>query len=187
MNNEEMNGNYYNAEIPFGQNDQSKSYNGKNPKDMTIWELLNIPISLAVPELIQRGVKITTKLGMTAFELYKTISDDDYKEICRPIVTLDWCLRWFKDNVESYPETAYFFIVVEKNPKPRNENDNYSVTLALVDAEKNPILVKGSLDGYGYQKEPELPSIVAVAVPTRTIDKKLITALNSEKSVLIKK
>ena len=114
-------------------------------------------------------------------------NDDEYKEICRQLVTMDWCLRWFKDNAESYPETAYYFIVVEKNPKPRNENDIYSVTLAIVDAEKKPILVKGSLAGYGYQKEPESPSIVAVAVPTRTIDKKLINALNSEKSVLIKK
>jgi len=180
----------YNDNGMFGKgNGAAYSDTGYNPKDlhkMSIWELLNIPVEIAVPELLCRGIKIANKLGQTAYETYQAVSDDEYAMMCRQILTMDWCLSWFKDNKAAYPLTAYYFIAVEKNPKPRNENDKYSVTLALIDRNKQPIYVSGGLKGYGYTNEPITPNIVAVSIPTRDIDGKIIGALNGENTVLIK-
>ena len=147
-----------------------------NNSDYTFYELLwEVPADKALIILAERGIKGAVKLGQRAKELYKTVSDERYRDMCIPSFSLNDCLRWMKSNRSNYPEAAYLFISVLDNPTPRNENDNFSLTMALVDKYKKPI--------YAGRDTQE---IVCMVVPVGTIDDRLISALNGQESVIIK-
>lgn len=179
--------------------------NNLNPKELnsqsaldslSFFDVLNLPVPIALAELTRRGIKTVKSVKQTARETFQAIADQEYLEICRPLLTLDDCVRWIRIQKTEYPHIAYLFIYVERNNAPRNENDIFSIAVAGVDAMKKAIPVRSASN----QKSRLFPSsnikettsaapdtdIVCIVIPAKTIDEKLIRALNGNSSVLIK-
>ncbi len=139
-------------------------------------------------ELIKKGVKAIRGIKQSARQTFNEVVDEEYAKLCMSIVSMDDCITWVKIQKQKYLEGRYFFVYVEQNPTPRNENDQLSVTVALLDACKKTIPIakqQKSLFGSG-DKLNNNGEIVCLVVPTATIDKKLIKALNGTSSVLVK-
>lgn len=150
-------------------------------------DILNMPVDKAFVEIVKLGGKAVQGVKQKADETFQKIADEEYAKICRPVLTMDECLAWLKLQKVNYPQAAYFFIYTEQNPSPRNENDLFSVAIALVDTQKKAIPVtcikKTSLFASSAPKEQD---IVCMVIPTKTMDTKLLKALNGGSSVLIK-
>lgn len=167
---------------------------GNGLEGMSFFDLLNLPVQIAIPELACRGIKAINSVRQTARETFQALADQEYLEMCRPVLTLEQCVRWIQMQRTSFPQIAYLFIYVEKNPNPRNENDLLSIAVAGIDANKRAIpltdaVVSDSSKLFPQQKSTATASdkdIVCVVVPAKTIDEKLIGALNGNTSVLIK-
>ncbi len=151
-----------------GDNSTSKSYE-------YFWDMLK-----------EYGGKFINSIRQTASETYRTISDEEYRKICRPILTMDDCLRWLNVQRKNYPQASYFFIFYNENPAPRNENDKFSVTIAVVDENKKTIPVSTEKRGGLFSPRSQNQNIVCIVIPTGNLDMKLLKALNGNPSVLIK-
>ncbi|MCM1228379.1 MAG: hypothetical protein NC320_13330 [Clostridium sp.] len=150
-------------------------------------DILNLPVGEAIGELLKMGAKAIRGVAQTTKDVFQSWADEEYMKMCRPVVTMTDCVSWLKLQRSYYPAAGYFFIYVEKNPAPRNANDQYSVTLALLDKSKKPLFLHNSVqnESYGTMVNSQ-DDIVCIVIPTKTIDEKLINALNGTKSVLIK-
>lgn len=149
--------------------------------------LLRLAADEAVQELIRKGIQTARDVKQSAKNTFQAIEDEEYAKICISELTMTDCLTWVKTQKSSYPQGKYFFIYVEDNPVPRNENDNYSVAIALLDAYKKPIPVKAVRRGL-FNDAPSLKNgqdLVCLVIPTGNIDNKLIKALNGTPSVLV--
>lgn len=164
-------------------NEENKKPQGEE-EDIGFIDILNMPISKALAELVKIGAKAIKSLKKGFSNAFQKIADEEYKKICRPELTMSDCVSWLKIQRQNYPQAAYFFITVEQNPEPRNENDRFSVILAITDDNKQPIPVENAKKK--SKSEPEDQDIVCVVVPTRTLDAKLLKALNGGSSVLVK-
>lgn len=154
------------------------------PEELTILDILNIPVDYAISKLVQKGVEAVKSAKQTARDTYKTIYDEEYKKFCKPVLTMDECISWMKIQRGIYSQAGYFFIYAEENPQPRNENDMYSIALALLDSNKKPICVNGEKTTKLFQSKAK--DIVCVVIPAKTVDSKLLNALNGNESVLVK-
>lgn len=151
-----------------------------------IFDILTMPVDKAVLELGRRGAKVVRDIKQNAAEVFQKIQDEEYAKICRPLLTMDDCLSWLKIQREIYPQAAHFFIFAVQNPTPRNENDLFSVTIAIVDAQKKTIPVTANKKTGLFSPSPKGQDIVCMVIPTKTLDTKLLKALNGGPSVLIK-
>lgn len=147
---------------------------------MSFWDILNLPLASVTAELARKGARAIKNAHQNTRETFRTLADEEYRRMCRSSLSMDECVSWLKLQRPYYPTVGYFFIYVESNPAPRNENDLYSVTLALVDQFKKPLYASMN------PMTPKSQDLVCMVFPTRTIDQKLITALNGNPSVLIK-
>lgn len=162
---------------------QNPSENPNNESlNASFVDILNMPIE----DLLKKGMNCISNFKKKADEIFKNIQDEEYAKICRPVLTMDECLTWMKVQKENYPQAAYFFIYAEKNPTPRNENDLFSVSIALVDSQKKTIPVKNIKPRNLFASSaPKDQNIVCMVIPTKTLDMKLLEALNGVSSVLI--
>lgn len=143
----------------------------------------------AIRELVKKGIRTAKDIKQSAKNTFHAIAEEEYAKICIPILTMNNCLTWVKVQKASYPQGQYFFIYVEENPVPRNENDNYSVAIALLDAYKKPIPVSAKRKSFlvsNAANQSINQDIVCLVIPAGTIDNKLIKALNGTQSVLVK-
>ena len=164
-------------------NEENKKPQGEE-EDIGFIDIISMPISKALIELVKLGAKGIKNLKEGISNALQKIADEEYKEICRSELTMNDCVKWLKIQRQDYPQTAYFFITVEQNTEPRNKNDVFSVILAITDDNKQPIPVENAKKK--SKSESEDQDIVCVVVPTRTLDAKLLKALNGGSSVLIK-
>lgn len=151
-----------------------------------LFDILNMPVDKAAVELARCGAKVVRDIKQNAAEVFQKIEDEEYAKICRPLLTMDDCLSWLKIQREIYPQAAHFFICTEQNPTPRNENDLFSVTIAVVDAQKKTIPVTAYKKTGLFGSPSQGQDIVCMVIPTKTLDTKLLKALNGSPSVLIK-
>lgn len=174
MDNMNTNGNH--SEIPDG-----------TASNADFVDILNMPVDEAFKALFKVGGDKVRSIKQSARELFKKVADEEYVKVCRPILTMDECLTWLKLQKENYPQAAYFFIYAEQNPNPRNENDLFSVAIALVDQQKKAIPVSGiQRKSLFASSAPKDQDIVCMVIPAKTLDMKLLKALNGGSSVLIK-
>ncbi|MBP1565948.1 MAG: hypothetical protein J6A58_09375 [Oscillospiraceae bacterium] len=141
-----------------------------------------------IKEMAKKGVKAIKDIKQSASDTFQAIVDEEYAKMCLPILTMNDCLTWVKTQKMIYPQGRYFFIYVEENPVPRNENDNFSVAIALLDEYKKPIFIgseKKSLFSPDFTKSKNNQDIVCLVVPVGNIDNKLIKTLNGTPSVLV--
>lgn len=162
-------------------NEENKKPQGEE-EDIDFIDILSMPISKALSELVKIGAKAIKSLKEGLSKTFQKIADEEYKKICRPELTMNDCISWLKIQRQNYPQAAYFFITIEQNPEPRNENDMFSVILAITDDNKQPIPVENAKK----KSKSEDQDIVCVVVPARTLDAKLLKALNGGSSVLVK-
>lgn len=151
--------------------------------------LLTLPIEQALPALVAKGVLTARTVRQSAKDTFQKISDEEYAKICVPILTLNDCLNWIQVQKIKYPQGQYFFAYVENNPMPRNENDVLSVAIALVDGYKKPIPVSAKKRSFFSAPNNDTiinQDIVCSVIPAKTIDQRLIKALNGTSSVLVK-
>lgn len=160
--------------------------NGADEGRFTTMDILNMPADKAIAELAKFGAKTVYNIKQTTSEIFQKISDDEYSKICRPVITMDECLNWLKSQRTAYPQGAYFFIYAERNSQPRNENDLFSVAIALVDGNKKAIPVNARRRGTLFSDRIKNQDIVCMVIPAKTLDTKLLKALNGGPSVLIK-
>lgn len=150
--------------------------------------LFRLAADEAIRELVSKGIQTAKDVKQSARNTFQKIKDDEYSKICISELTMSDCITWVKTQKSSYPQGKYFFVYVEENPMPRNENDNYSVAIALLDANKKPIPVKAVKRGLFTQDAPALNNgqdIVCLIIPTGNLDNKLIKTLNGTPSVLV--
>ena len=167
-------------------NEENKKLQGEE-EDIGFIDIISMPISKALIELVKLGAKGIKNLKEGISNALQKIADEEYKKICRSELTMNDCVKWLKIQRQNYPQAAYFFITVEQNPEPRNKNDVFSVILAITDDNKQPIPVENAKKTSPFQKSaPKEQDIVCVVVPTRTLDAKLLKALNGGSSVLVK-
>lgn len=169
----------------------SDDISNESNQSASFWDILNMPVGTAVVELVKKGAKAARDIKQGVSDLFQEMADEEYSKMCRPLISMDECLSWLNIQREIYPQAAYFFIFVEQNPSPRNENDLFSVTIALVDARKKPIpvtaikqprrLVHSIISSKNQEQD-----IVCIVIPAKTLDTKLLKALNGDPSVLIK-
>lgn len=127
-----------------------------------------------------------SSLKQTTTELFNVIADEEYKKMCVPVLTFDNCLSWLKPQRAKYPNGEFLFISCTENTAPRNENDNFSVIIALLDAAKKPICAVNEQEKRGLFRKSREQDMVCTVVPAGTLDAKLVRALNGETSVMIK-
>lgn len=109
----------------------------------------------------------------SAEKIADVVEKETYQRNCLPVVTLQFCITWAKKMRERFPKSAGFLIAVKSNPTPKNENDRFVVTLAMLDVYNQPI-------SYGTDKG------VSTLVYGKTIDQGLLNLLNGNESVLCK-
>lgn len=165
-----------------------KDYSQVDLKTLDLWELMcDVPMEQARPELIRRGIKIAKDIKDSAVVAYENMIEEEYAKLCVPELTMSMCLEWLKKKRSTYPQAAYFFIYLEQNPNPRNENDAFSVALAILDSNKRPIYTNSEKKVSIFSaKNISEDSIVSFVIPTGNIDTPLINALNGNDSVIIK-
>lgn len=175
----------------MNMNGFTDNISNESNQSASFWDILNMPVEMAVVELVKKGAKAARDIKQGADDIFQEMADEEYKKMCRPLITMDECISWLKIQREIYPQAAYFFIYVEQNPSPRNENDLFSVTIALADARKKPIPVtaikqsKRLVHSIISSKNQE-QDIVCIVIPAKTLDTKLLKELNGTPSVLIK-
>lgn len=166
------------------------NFQSTNPNDGSqhsdFVDIMNMPVDKAVAELVRYGASAIKSIKDTANSIFQSVADEQYKSMCRPIVTMDDCLKWLNVQRQSYSQAAYFFIYTEKTPAPRNENDIFTVTIAVIDAYKKTIPVHALKPRGPFSSAPKNQDIVCMVIPARTLDTKLLKALNGGSSVLIK-
>lgn len=155
-------------------------------ENVSFVDVLNMPVFDAFVYLATKGAVSIKNAKQTAYETFKAIEDEEYKKLCHSVLTMDECIKWMKIQRGKFPQAGYFFIYAEENPTPRNENDLYSVALALLDANKKPIYVNGEKTSKLFSLKRTSTDIVCVVVPTQTVDAKMLNALNGTSSVIIK-
>lgn len=155
-------------------------------QSLDILTLMNMPLEKSWPELARRGMKTARSIKDTATKMCEDIVEEEYEKLCAPELTMDKCLEWLKTNRLKYPQSAYLFIYLEQNEKPRNQNDVFSVALAVLDAQKKPIYVNERKKGLFNPRTKNDDSIVCFVIPCGNIDRRLIAALNGNESVMIK-
>lgn len=146
---------------------------------MSVSDILNAD----VVKLLGHGI---SSLKQNTTELFNVIADDEYRKLCVPILTFDSCLAWLNPQRAKFRNGEFFFISCNENPDPRNENDKFSVIIALLDANKKPIPVFHEQEKRGFLHKRQEQDLVCTVIPAGTLDAKLIRALNGETSVLIK-
>lgn len=162
----------------------AENYNPGNEGTTSAADIFfKLPIGDALGCLLKIGAGHVQTLTQTATMIFNKVADSHYMKMCFPVLTLDNCIEWMELRTKEYPQAAYFFIYVEKNVQPRNENDNISTTLALVDFMKKPIPVYSKK---GFFSSAPSNDIVCQVIPSGTIDGKLINVLNGNPSVIIK-
>lgn len=147
--------------------------------NLSVSDILNTDIVKLIGHSISSLKQNTT-------ELFNVIADEEYKKICVPVLTFDNCLSWLKSQRAKYPNGEFLFISCTENIAPRNENDNFSAIIALLDANKKPICAFNEQEKRGLFHKRQEQDIVCTVVPAGTLDTKLIRALNGETSVMIK-
>ncbi len=172
----------------YSENINPNTGAGSNYSDMSnmsYFDLLaNVPLEKCFPELLRRGIKTAKDIKDTASKVCDNMVEEEYAKMCMPELTLKFCTDWLKTNRGAYPQAAYFFIYLEDNATPRNENDRFSVALALLDGAKKPIYMnQGKAKLFPTAKNSD---IVCQVIPAGNIDTRLINALNGNESVLIK-
>ena len=101
------------------------------------------------------------------------VEQESYDRKCLPVIRLQSCISWAKKKREEFPQSAAFLISVKKNTAQKNENDRLAVTLAMLDAQNQPVRfdeIKG----------------VSTVVYTKTVDERLLTLLNGTDSAILK-
>lgn len=171
----------------FNPNEQQNGAGDYQQPNPGFIDILNMPVDKAFGEIVKLGGKAVKGVKQKADEIFQRIADEEYVKVCRPMLTMDECVTWLKIQKENYPQAAYFFIYMEQNPTPRNENDLFSVAIALVDAQKKAIPINGIKKSSLFASSaPKDQDIVCMVIPTKTLDMKLLKALNGGSSVLIK-
>lgn len=161
-------------------------------ENMSFFDVLKLPVPVALSELARRGAKIVKSIKQTAQETFNSLADEEYSKMCRTILTMDDCVEWIKVQKSDFPQIAYLFIYVEKNNAPRNENDLLSIAVAGLDATKKAIPIRKTVpESKLFPKKKEISAsadtdIICVVIPAKTIDEKMINVLNGNPSVLIK-
>lgn len=148
-------------------------------------DILKMPVEKAIGELGIYGIEKIISLKNTAADIFNRLADDDYIKLCRPLITREECTSWMEVQRRNYPQAAYFFISCTENPEPRNENDRFSVMLALTDIDEKPIPVSQERSTSFFSKK-QAQDIVCMVVPVKTIDVKLMKLLDGTTSALIK-
>ncbi|MBP1543419.1 MAG: hypothetical protein J6A16_04925, partial [Oscillospiraceae bacterium] len=110
-------------------------------KDPGFMDILNMPVDQAFAEIVKIGGKAVRGIKQKAEDTFQQIADEEYLKVCRPVLTMQDCVTWLNMQKANYPQAAYFFVYAEQNSAPRNENDLYSVAIALVDKDKKAIPV----------------------------------------------
>lgn len=106
------------------------------------------------------------------YHLVDAIAERRYQEGFLPMVTLDDCIRYYREESAKLQgiNAAGFILSVKKNLDPRNENDNYIVVQGLVDERNKPVMAGGES--------------VSRILHTKTIDNALIKVLNGGESCI---
>lgn len=147
-------------------------------------DILNLPVDKAFAELAVYGAEKIISLKNTAMDIYNRVADEEYVKLCRPLITREECASWMEIQRRNYPQAAYFFISCTENPEPRNDNDRFSVMLALMDSSRHAIPVSQEKSTSLFSKKQE-PDIVCLCVPVKTIDVKLMKLLDGTTSVML--
>ena len=101
------------------------------------------------------------------------LEQETYQKNCLPVVRLDDCVAWAKRMRELFQQSAGFIINVKNNPVPKNENDLIIVTVAMLDANRQPVIYDNN-------------NGVSTLMHGRTIDEKLLNMLNGTDSIMLK-
>ena len=164
------------------------SVNKYDEKDSNIncIDFLLMPIGTGLKFLHNLGSKIIDDIKQTSKGTYDAIEEDTYLKMCKSVLTMDDCISWMNVQINNFSKAGYLFIYVDDNENPRNENDLLSVTLALLDSNKKVIYLNDNKPSIFSRNKSTCKEIVCSIVPTKTIDEKLLSALNGHESVLIK-
>lgn len=112
---------------------------------------------------------------MEKFEKYveENAEKEFQKMLYKEIYTLQDSMKFFKENKDEMPNVKGFYLSVKKNTKPKQENDQFIIFQCLIDANDKPITVNGQ-------------TAFSIDCRAKTIDDKIIQALDGEESVIIK-
>ena len=107
-------------------------------------------------------------------DLADALAEQQYQRGFLPIVTLEDCIYYYKEEVRKLQGTsvAGFVLSVRKNLDPRNENDKFVIVQGLVNSQNKPITVAGES--------------ISRIMHTKTIDDALIKALNGKDSCIFR-
>lgn len=119
-------------------------------------------------------MKFTKKIKRTISDVLEELDDVVFgKDDDNEMIFFDEIVNWAKEKRKEYPEAVAFLIAVKDNPNCRNDKDKLLITQGLLDINNKPISL--------YGREP-----VGRILYTKTIDEKLINALNGEENVIVK-
>ena len=107
-------------------------------------------------------------------DLADALAEQQYQRGFLPIVTLEDCIHYYKEEVRKLQgvSVAGFVLSVRKNLDPRNENDKFVIVQGLVNSQNKPITVAGES--------------ISRIMHTKTIDDALIKALNGKDSCIFR-